>query len=72
MKKTTLFLAIFALTLFIVLPGISSVNNSTSNTKLIADGWPVPPLPPSQAISLVADGWPVPPLPPSQKSEVNA
>jgi hypothetical protein len=48
-----LFLAICALTLFILLPEISSVNNSTSNTELIADGWPVPPLPPSQRSEVI-------------------
>lgn len=56
MKKTALVLAISALTLFILLPAVSSVNTSNSgtpltdrvlykhsNTTLIADGWPLPP-----------------------------
>ncbi len=37
---------------------------------LVADGWPVPPLPPpSLSESLVSDGWPVPPLPPPNLGE---
>jgi hypothetical protein len=72
-KKTALVLAICALTLLIVLPAISSVKNTTSNTVLMdralrADGDPMPPFPPKPPASyvntLVADGDPMPPFPP--------
>ncbi len=38
-------------------------------SALVADGWPIPPLPPpSLGESLVADGWPIPPLPPPNRA----
>ncbi len=56
----------------IVVPAGSSVNqNATTNgtTQMqMADGMPLPPLPPSgKGSSLTADGMPLPPLPPSGK-----
>ena len=55
----------------IVVPAGSSVNqNATTNgaTQMhMADGMPLPPLPPSGRGSLlIADGMPLPPLPPSK------
>jgi hypothetical protein len=55
----------------IVVPAGSSVNqNATTNgaTQMhMADGMPLPPLPPSgKGSSLTADGMPLPPLPPSK------
>ena len=55
----------------IVVPAGSSVNqNATTNgaTQMhMADGMPLPPLPPSgKGFSLIADGMPLPPLPPSK------
>jgi hypothetical protein len=69
-KKLSRLVAISLFALLIVLPVLCSVNpsagNSVSNKSvLVADGWPVPPLPPGNAETLVADGWPVPPLPPN-------
>ncbi len=75
MKKTGLVLAICTLALLIVLPAISSVNDTTSNLTLRdralrADGDPMPPpIPPKPTFSemntLVADGDPMPPpIPP--------
>ncbi len=82
MKKTALVLAICLLTLLIVLPAISSVNNTTSNTVLMdralrGDGNPMPPFPPKPSAAylnkLVADGDPMPPpIPPNPNfSEMN-
>jgi hypothetical protein len=53
----------------IVVPAGSSVNqNAATNgtTRMqMADGMPLPPLPPSgKGSSLIADGMPLPPLPP--------
>jgi hypothetical protein len=81
LKKIALVLAICTLTLLIVLPAISSVNNATSNTTLMdralrADGDPMPPFPPKPLASylntLVADGDPMPPFPPKPSSELAA
>jgi hypothetical protein len=53
----------------IVVPAGSSVNqnaatNGTTQMQM-ADGMPLPPLPPSgKGSSLIADGMPLPPLPP--------
>ena len=55
----------------IVVPAGSSVNqnaarNGTTQMQM-ADGMPLPPLPPSgKGSSLIADGMPLPPLPPSK------
>ena len=79
MKKTALVLALCALTLIIVLPIITSVNNSAGSSIRIdrnqqADGWPLPPpVPPTSTSArpntLVADGWPLPPpFPPTSTS----
>jgi hypothetical protein len=81
LKKTAWILAICAVTLLIVLPAISSVNNTTSNLvlkdrALRADGEPLPPpIPPNPKFSvvslLVADGEPLPPpIPPNPKFSV--
>jgi len=55
---------------YIVVPGSGTVNHdAVSNITIgvqVADGMPVPPLPPPKGdkLSLIADGMPVPPLPP--------
>ena len=53
----------------IVVPAGSSVNqNAAANgTTQMADGMPLPPLPPSgKGSSLITDGMPLPPLPPAK------
>ena len=61
----------------IVVPPNHSVNHFTPATKpshqiQLADGMPLPPLPPPNAAgtTLVADGMPLPPLPPPNASDV--
>ena len=77
MKKTAIAVAVVALAVLMVLPIMRSVNLSagkpvTSDRRLIADGWPMPPFPPNassmDANILVADGWPMPPFPPGVSS----
>jgi hypothetical protein len=77
LKKTAIAVAVFILAILMVLPVMRSVNLSagkpiTIDSTLIADGWPMPPLPPKppsmNANSLVADGWPMTPLPPKPPS----
>ena len=74
MKKTALVVAVFVFAILMVLPVMRSVNLSagkpvTIDRALSADGWPIPPYPPtthsSDSQTLVADGWPIPPYPPS-------
>jgi hypothetical protein len=74
LKKTALVLALCALTLIIVLPTNTFVNNSTGSSTGIdriqqADGQPLPPFPPKSSVAamntLVADGQPLPPFPPA-------
>jgi hypothetical protein len=66
--RLALFSGLSLLAASIVVPGSSAVNqNTTTNGATpirVADGMPLPPLPPGKA-ALVADGMPLPPLPPS-------
>jgi hypothetical protein len=69
LKKVVRLSGLSLLVASIVVPAGSSVNqNATTNgtTQMqMADGMPLPPLPPSgKGSSLVADGMPLPPLPP--------
>src|SRR5262245_57948240 len=79
LKKTVVVVAICALTVFILLPAVSSVNTLSSSTPLtnafwthskatlVADGGPIPPpIPPGHGgTTLMADGGPIPPpIPP--------
>jgi hypothetical protein len=72
-KKVALLSSLTVLAGSIVVPHGSSVNrNTTTNgtTKMqVADGMPLPPLPPTaKSAWLLADGAPLPPLPPTTKS----
>jgi len=72
-RKVSLLSGLSLLVGSIVVPASSSVNqNPTTNgtTQMqMADGMPLPPLPPSGKGSLlIADGMPLPPLPPSGKA----
>jgi len=67
-KKVALLLGLTLLAGSIVVPAGSSVNrntttNGTTQTEM-ADGMPLPPLPPVGRSVLLADGTPLPPLPP--------
>jgi hypothetical protein len=69
-KKVARLSGLSLLVASIVVPAGSSVNQNaaTKGTKQMADGMPLPPLPPSgKGSSLMADGMPLPPLPPSGK-----
>jgi len=73
LKKVVRLSGLSLLVASIVVPAGSSVNqNATTNgtTQMqMADGMPLPPLPPSgKGSSLIADGMPLPPLPPSGKA----
>jgi hypothetical protein len=82
LKKPILAAAILVFAVLMVLPVIGSVKLSAgklalAEPALTADGWPVPPFPPSgdsaaNEGTLVADGWPVPPFPPTGSSSLNA
>ena len=70
-KKFAVRLGVSLLAVAIVIPLASRVNYSTEVSKpLVADGPPVPPVPPPTNGSafatelLIADGPPVPPVPP--------
>ena len=70
MKKTVMLVAGCALAVLMVLPVVRSVNLAAGKPAAIdrtlsADGWPLPPGPPTSNATLVADGWPLPPGPPS-------
>jgi hypothetical protein len=75
LKKTPLVVALFVIAVLMLLPVVRSVNLSASkpvtiDRSLSADGWPIPPFPPTilsgDNQTLVADGWPIPPFPPKQ------
>ena len=64
MKKFAVLFAVLFLAAFILLPGPGDGKYNVSK-PVIADGRPLPPLPPhSTTNTLMADGWPLPPLPP--------
>jgi len=67
-KKVTLLSGLTLLAGSIVVPPGSSVNRHTTTTGAtqteLADGIPLPPLPPRNG-ALLIDGMPLPPLPPS-------
>jgi hypothetical protein len=70
-KKVALLSGLSLLVGSIVVPAGSSVNQNTATngaTQMqMADGMPLPPLPPSpKGTLLIADGMPLPPLPPSK------
>jgi len=69
-KKVTRLSGLSLLVASIVVPAGSSVNQNATNgtTQMqMADGMPLPPLPPSgKGSSLTAVGMPLPPLPPSK------
>jgi len=70
-NKVTRLSGLSLLVASIVVPPGSSVNQNTSTngtTQMqMADGMPLPPLPPpGKGSSLIADGMPLPPLPPSK------
>jgi hypothetical protein len=74
-KKVARLSGVSLLVASIVVPAGSSVNqNATTNgtTQMrMADGMPLPPLPPSgKDSSLIADGMPLPPLPPSKLNAI--
>ena len=78
-KKFPVFLVLFALSVLIVLPVISTVNDLASNHSsmanvLSANGSPLPlPTPPSGSSTLTANGSPLPlPTPPSGSSTLTA
>jgi len=75
MKKVVILAALSLLTMLILIPIKSIVNQTLGNPVLDkgtfrADGYPIPPLPPKKlhrdSTSLVADGYPIPPLPPKK------
>ena len=71
-KKVALLSGLSLLAGFIVVPSSSSVNRNTTSIgtrqMLMADGMPLPPLPPSgKGTLLIADGMPLPALPPGGK-----
>jgi hypothetical protein len=76
-KKVALLSSLSFLVGSILVPASSSVNgntttNGTKRTEM-ADGMPLPPLPPGgKGILLVADGMPLPPLPPKNVTELVA
>lgn len=81
MKKAVILAALSLLTLLIVLPIKSFVNQTSGNPvlhnpALRVDGNPGPPLPPKKlhgtSTSLVADGNPGPPLPPKKLHRTSA
>jgi hypothetical protein len=67
-KKVALLSGLTLLAGSIVVPAGSSVNRHTTRKGTtqtdVADGMPLPPLPPGNS-RLLADGMPLPPLPPS-------
>lgn len=67
-KKVVLLSGLTLLAGSIVVPGGSSVNRHTATNGAtqteMADGMPLPPLPPVGKSVLSADGMPLPPLPP--------
>jgi hypothetical protein len=71
-KKNLYASAALLFAVLMVLPVTGSVNNSAGNLSnpnkvILADGSPIPPLPPyafDSNTSIVADGSPIPPLPP--------
>lgn len=70
MKKFAILFAVLFLAALILLPetGIGKYNVSK---PVVADGWPLPPLPPGTTGILTADGWPLPPLPPGTATIVS-
>ena len=77
MKKLAFVVAVFALAVLMVLPVVGFVNVSagksvTIDRTLSADGWPLPPGPPTSNTKLVADGWPLPPGPPTSNATLVA
>jgi len=68
-KKVALLSGLTLLAGSMVVPAGSSVNRRTtakSTTQTdVADGMPLPPLPPHGKSALSADGMPLPPLPPA-------
>jgi hypothetical protein len=71
-KKVALLSGLTLLAGFIVVPAGSSVNrhNTRKGTTPtdVADGMPLPPLPPDGKSVLSADGMPLPPLPPGNST----
>ncbi len=77
MKKIALVVAVSTLAVLMVLSVVRFVNLSagkpvTIDRTLIADGWPLPPGPPTSNATLVADGWPLPPGPPTSNATLVA
>src|SRR5207248_10196158 len=76
-KKLSFVVAFFALAVLMVLPVVGFVNVSagksvTIDRTLSADGWPLPPGPPTSNTTLVTDGWPLPPGPPTSNATLVA
>ena len=73
MKRFLILSAVLFLALFILLPGSGSGKYNVSK-PLIADGWPLPPPPPSLITNtLIADGAPLPPpIPPGPSATLVA
>lgn len=64
-KLSGLLLSVFTLSV-LVAPLLSSKPKPPVQPAVVADGWPIPPLPPKPPAqpTVVADGIPIPPLPP--------
>jgi len=74
MKKAALAVAVSVGAVLMLLPVVRSVNLPAGkpvaiDRSLSADGWPIPPFPPTASSNdirtLLADGWPIPPFPPT-------
>jgi hypothetical protein len=76
MKKNLIAVAFSLFVVLMVLPVTGSVNNTPGklfapHTALLADGNPIPPMPPYGITSVsfvAADGNPIPPMPPYGKT----
>ena len=70
MKKFAILSAVLFVAASILLPGSGNGKYNVSK-PLVADGTPIPPLPPNPSVTLVADGTPIPPLPPNPSNALS-